>query len=291
MTESCSGECATRKTPSHFDITLRRALAANSKRKQRETDKGEGWGDKGRETDRFGGDQWANERTTSRLGNRRWKPTAEKRATARATWSSMWTSCADCVWPRKKKWYRFTTTRLCRCHCEYSPAWTSRWVFPARTSSPIIDDTCSRNRRTIVSRRVIISRDGSSKNRNLVYLCALCTASSRVVFLLCSSHLFPSSAARHGLRCETRARTHAARDVTRVYVRVIRACSLSGVCVHEPATRCRWYAAAQSNYRPYRVIDELCAIGIRLYARCFAASLQGPRLCGRSAAIVYPTDL
>lgn len=32
----------TRKTPSHLDFTLRRALAANSKRKQSETDKGEG---------------------------------------------------------------------------------------------------------------------------------------------------------------------------------------------------------------------------------------------------------
>lgn len=58
----------------------------------------------------------------------RWKRTAGKRATAQATWSSTWTSSADCAWRRRRRWCRSTTTRPCRCRCGYSPASTSRWA-------------------------------------------------------------------------------------------------------------------------------------------------------------------
>lgn len=42
----------------------------------------------------------------------RWKRTVVRRATARVTLLFTWTSCADCASPRKKKWCRFTTTKL-----------------------------------------------------------------------------------------------------------------------------------------------------------------------------------
>jgi len=156
-------------------------------------------------------------------------------------------------------------------------------------------------------RAAIISRDGSSKNRNLVYLSAHRTASSRII-----SPSLVSPPVYVALRCWV---YHIGPyDVTRVYVHMCTQCTLNQMGMYTRACRkkekerggrgrerererergngtwCRRYDAAQSNYRPYRVIDELCAIGTRLLCtpHRLAASLQGPRLCESLRSFTLP---
>lgn len=92
-----------RKTPSRFrhytpSCTCRK-FERKIRDKDRDREKGKGRGRKRgqreiKQTDRLGR---SGNSTGARPEKRRWKRTAGKRATARATWSFMWTSCADCA--------------------------------------------------------------------------------------------------------------------------------------------------------------------------------------------------